>query len=88
MLTPRKDRVKGLSELIKEAIATAQEKLKGGRGDGKPDSDFDPNDLQEGLRHEMEHTTDPDVAKEIAKDHLTEDPDYYKRLKQMEKGNG
>ena len=29
---------------------------------------------------EMEHTNDPDIAKEIAMDHLTEDPDYYSKL--------
>ena len=33
---------------------------------------------------EMEHTNDPDIAREIAMDHLTEDPDYYKKLEVME----
>jgi hypothetical protein len=28
----------------------------------------------------MEHTNDPDIAKEIAMDHLTEDPRYYTKL--------
>ena len=32
----------------------------------------------------MEHTDDPEVAKSIAKDHLTEISDYYDRLERME----
>lgn len=59
----------------------ADEEIKGGLGDGRPDSDFDQEQLQAGMAIEMEHTDDPDKAKEIAKDHLTEDPDYYKKLK-------
>lgn len=37
-----------------------------------------------GKKIEMEHTTRPDVAYEIAKDHLFEIPDYYTRLVKME----
>jgi hypothetical protein len=33
----------------------------------------------------MEHTSDPKLAAEIAKDHLTEDPRYYEKLDMMEK---
>lgn len=40
--------------------------------------------LQWGVEIEMEHTDDREMAKEIAKDHLMEDPLYYKHLKQME----
>ena len=32
----------------------------------------------------MEHTDNPDIAREIATDHLTEDPEYYKKHKIME----
>lgn len=59
--------------------------LAGGLGDGRPDGDFDAEDLAEGVRVESEHTDDPAVAKEIAKDHLTEDPDYYRKLRSIEK---
>jgi hypothetical protein len=38
-----------------------------------------------GCKVEREHTTDPEKAKEIAMDHLAEFPDYYTRLKKMEK---
>ena len=61
------------------------EKLTGGAGDNRPDSDFDPKQLEIGIKHEMEHTKDRGIAKEIAKDHLSEDPNYYKKLKKIEK---
>jgi Protein of unknown function (DUF5661) len=71
-------------EKIKIIIKNS-EKLKGGKGDNRPDSDFDEKDLQDGIQHELEHTKDRQVAKEIAKDHLSEDPNYYKKLKKIEK---
>ena len=40
--------------------------------------------LQWGVDVEMEHTDDPNIAREIAMDHLMEDPVYYKKLKEME----
>ena len=64
---------------------SSREKLRGGRADGKPDRDFDANDLRQGTMHEREHTRDTSEAKEIAKDHLAEDPEYYRKLEQMEK---
>ena len=47
------------------------------------DSCFNPFELQMGAKHELEHTQDKDVAKQIAKEHLIEHPDYYSRLKKM-----
>lgn len=41
---------------------------------------FNPKSLQKGKKVEMEHTNDPNVAEEIAKDHLTEDKNYYEKL--------
>jgi hypothetical protein len=38
-------------------------------------------ELEAGIRVEMEHTDDAEVAKKIALDHLAEDPDYYKKLR-------
>lgn len=66
-------------------ILKEPEKIKGGIGDKRPDSDFDTEQLKNGIKVEMEHTKDPDIAKEIAKDHLSEDPNYYKKLKKIEK---
>ena len=36
--------------------------------------------LEKGARHEMEHTSDKQVAAKIAQDHLDERPDYYEKL--------
>jgi hypothetical protein len=66
-------------------ILKESEKIKGGIGDKRPDNDFDAEQLKNGIKVEMEHTGDPKIAKEIAKDHLTEDPNYYKKLKKIEK---
>jgi len=61
------------------------DKIPGGLSEGKPDTDFDFDDVMEGLKVEMEHTDDPSIAYEITKDHLTEDRKYYKKLKKIEK---
>lgn len=41
--------------------------------------------LNMGIKVEMEHTTSREEAAEIARDHLTERPDYYSKLNKMEK---
>jgi hypothetical protein len=41
-------------------------------------------ELEMGIKIEMEHTDDKDVAKEIAMDHLWENPSYYSKLKKIE----
>lgn len=56
---------------------TKGERLQGGAGDGRTDAEFDPEELNEGRKDELEHTSDPDVAAEIARDHLTLDPKFY-----------
>lgn len=66
-------------------VLKESEKMKGGLGDKRPDGDFDPKKLEQGIKIEMEHTNDRQVAKEIAKDHLSEDPNYYEKLKKIEK---
>lgn len=62
-----------------------KDQIPGGKADNLPDSDFDPDAIKAGIKVEMEHTDDPDLAREIAKDHLSERPDYYKKLAKMEK---
>ncbi len=59
--------------------------LKGGLADRKSPSNFAPRALREGRRVESEHTSNKQVATEIAMDHLTEDPRYYEKLKKIEK---
>lgn len=41
-------------------------------------------ELEKGIEVEMEHTTNKSVAREIAMDHLYEDPKYYTKLKKVE----
>jgi hypothetical protein len=60
------------------------EQLVGGKGDNRPDSEFCPIQLKAGIKTEMEHTKDRAKAKEIAKDHLTENSEYYEHLEKME----
>jgi len=55
-------------------------KLPGGEGDSTPPDQVDPTQLSTGIQIEMEHTNDPEIAKEIAMDHLTEEPKYYSKL--------
>ena len=43
------------------------------------------NEVSMGVKIEMEHVNSKSKAKEIAMDHLVEIPDYYTRLKKMEK---
>lgn len=58
--------------------------LPGGLADSATESNFDKQSLNDGMLIELEHTKDLDVAKEIAMDHLTEDPEYYTKLKSIE----
>jgi hypothetical protein len=70
------------------------EKLKGGLSDNMSLGDIavkhkvNIEDLTkqfiQGVKVEMEHTNDKQKAKEIAMDHLSEDPKYYSKLKKIE----
>jgi hypothetical protein len=50
---------------------------KQGKAKNKPDSDFCPIELEIGIAVEHEHVKDEEASKEIAKDHLVENPHYY-----------
>lgn len=41
--------------------------------------------IKKGIKVEREHTNSDSLAREIAKDHLFEMPDYYDHLEKMEK---
>lgn len=69
---------------IKKNLITEDE-LPGGSADDMSDQKFDPIQLEIGIEHEMEHTIDRNIAKNIAKDHLSEDPNYYKKIQKIEK---
>jgi len=61
-------------------------KLIGGLADKKKLKDFDQRSLKAGAKTEAEeHTKNKAIATEIAADHLSEDPKYYKKLKTIEK---
>ncbi|MFA5048463.1 MAG: hypothetical protein WC516_05580 [Patescibacteria group bacterium] len=75
-----------------DKVATTKEKICGGLGDNQPDEKFDSEQLNKGIKIEMEHTNDPQIAKEIVKDHLQETKDfkdqkgakYYDKLEKLE----
>lgn len=69
-------------EKLKKASA---DKVPGGRASGMSKSKFSKKQVQMGVKVEKEHTPDKALAAEIARDHLTEAPDYYTRLDKMEK---
>jgi hypothetical protein len=66
------------------AAKNAAELIPGGKAEGKPASDFPSDQIQKGVGVEKEHTPNPAMAKEIAKDHLEEFPNYYTALDEME----
>ena len=63
--------------------------LPGGMGDNLSAQDVDQAELQKGIEHEKEHTGDEALAKEIALDHLAENPHYYSDMEKYmpEPGN-
>lgn len=60
--------------------------IPGGKGDKAKPSDFDPEQLKMGIEVELEHAkNNRRLAREIAMDHLSEDPRYYTKLKKVHK---
>ena len=51
--------------------------------DPRADEAFDLEALEKGTAVELEHTNDKEIAKKIAKDHLTEDKAYYEKLARL-----
>ena len=49
-----------------------------------PDYKFNATQLRKGIKVELEHTNNKALAKQIAKAHLIENPEYYIYLKKME----
>ena len=71
---------------LQESLTEGKKKqmLKGGKGDKLTADDVNYYEFTKGWKHELEHTDDIDKAKEIAIDHLAEDPNYYTRLEMIE----
>lgn len=72
-----------ITKLLK-SFAEWEDEIDGGLADKKKPEDFDKEQLNAGIKIEMEHTNNKLLATEIAMDHLTEDPSYYKKLKTIE----
>lgn len=56
-----------------------------GKHNNVPDNKFDEKQLKIGIGIEKEHTDNEEIAKSIAKDHLSEFKNYYTALVKMEK---
>jgi len=90
----RKDDFKTSNPTLSVEIAVQIDKIPGGLAKGLSLSDIAKkhkvsdselaDEFKLGYKTEREHTTDSDVAKEIAMDHLFEDPKYYTKLKGIE----
>lgn len=62
-----------------------KDQLPGGLADHKTPGDFSQASLRKGMGVEREHVAKKSLQKEIAMDHLTEDPHYYEKLETIEK---
>ena len=76
-------------QAIKDAfqvdIKDFRDSLSGGMADGKAITGYDLAELLTGIKFEMEHTRNSFIALEIAMDHLERIPDYYSRLRRLER---
>ena len=70
-------------DMFQGVFKGAEDLLPGGLGDNKPDKAFPKDKLKQGIEEESEHTDNVGIQKEIAKDHLSEDKQYYDKLKLM-----
>lgn len=69
-------------ELVKIAL---KDRIPGGLAKGMRPSEFPRRSMRKGMKSELEHTSSKRIAKEIAMDHLVEDPRYYDKLEKMER---
>ena len=66
-----------LADFLKEEDKLVAMLQKQGKSKHKEDDKYCPIELEIGVKVETEHTQDTEAAKEIAKDHLEENPHYY-----------
>jgi hypothetical protein len=64
--------------------SVVRDRIHGGLADKKPPRAFKMSDVKAGAKVEREHSDDPAIQREITRDHLTEDKDYYRKLAKME----
>ena len=82
--------------LLPEKPEKSEGGITGGKAEGKTLMDIAAmhrvslsaivKEWEKGIAVEKEHTDNPDIAAQIARDHLVEMPDYYTRLAKMESG--
>lgn len=70
----------GATALAVYSVYRGSHGIPGGLAEGRSPSEFDPAQLRAGIEVEREHTNDTAIAREIAMDHLVEDPHYYDKL--------
>jgi len=70
-------------EVRKRILENLLKGVQSKKADNTTDDEVYRNSLEEAVEHELEHTDDEDIAEEIAKDHLKEDPEYYTNLDKM-----
>ena len=61
------------------------ERIKGGLSDAKKVTDYSIDAIRKGIKVELEHTDDINIALEIVMDHLFEDEKYYDKIETIEK---
>jgi hypothetical protein len=66
--------------MLTDKFSKIKQLFRGGESEGTKPEDYDQVELAKGIKVEMEHTNDKDVATRIAMDHLHEREDYYKVL--------
>ena len=81
-----------IRSIVRESV---EERIPGGLSSGKSQKDIADHhgvsiwlikrQLRKGTDVEREHTSDEAVAREIATDHVWEDPEYYDKLEKIEK---
>ena len=74
---------KPVEKKAEEKIDFEKELMEAGESKGKKDK-VNKEQLEMGKKVEKEHTTNPEIAEKITRDHLAEFPDYYTHLKEME----
>lgn len=71
------------TDTSKEDIDFNKELMEAGESKGEKEK-VNKEQLEMGKEVEKEHTTNPEIAEKITRDHLAEIPDYYTHLKEME----
>ncbi len=89
-----KEKFKHGGEATSNKETKMSDKIKGGLADKKTieqiakeqgvEISFGKEELDKGIKVEMEHTSDVKIAQEIALDHLSEDIEYYIKLEKVE----